>query len=158
MADMTPKADSERLKAFEHYLEAGENGKRVSFRAIAQKMGIHEATIRRWARVDQWNEKLQRSLGYAATAADATANHIKRRLRGALLAGVIELETIALNGDKDSDRVSAVKALAEIAEKMDAVGTNLGAGAGDAAGTLEWSDDIIEAQVPAEAPIEIKES
>lgn len=144
--DVTPKSEAERLKAFELFLEAGENGRRVSYRAISQKMGVHEATIRRWARVDQWQEKLQRNLGEAASTAEASSNLIKRKLRGALLAGVAELETIALNGDKDSDRVAAVKALAEIAERMSAVSDNISEGPKDAAGTVEFKDDIPEAE------------
>ena len=146
MATLPTHPEADRLKAFELYLAAGENGRRVSYRSIAQKMGIHEATIRRWARVDNWNEKLQKNLGQAAQTAEASGNLIKRRLRVGLLSGIQELETILLNADKDSDRIAAVKALAEIAERMDAVSHNIDASQKDEAGTVEFKDDIKEAE------------
>jgi transposase-like protein len=146
MASTTPHPEADRLKAFELYLAAGESGRRVSYRSISQKMGIHEATIRRWARVDGWNEKLQKNLGVAAETAEASGNLIKRRLRVGLLSGIQELETIILNADKDSDRIAAVKALAEIAERMDAVSHNIDASQKDHAGTVEFKDDIKEAE------------
>ncbi len=142
----TPHPEADRLKAFELYLEAGENGRRVSYRSISQKMGVHEATIRRWARVDSWNEKLQKNLGQAAATAEASGSLIKRRLRVGLLSGIQELETIILNADKDADRIAAVKALAEIAERMDAVSHNIDASQKDEAGTVEFKDDIKEAE------------
>lgn len=141
----TPHPDADRLKAFEMYLEAGENGRRVSYRSISQKMGVHEATIRRWARVDGWHEKLQANLGKAADRAEASGNLIKRRLRIGLLSGIQELETILCNADKDSDRIMAVKALAEIAERMGAVSQGIDIAAKDDAGTIEFQDDIKEA-------------
>lgn len=142
----TPHPDADRLKAFEMYLEAGENGKRVSYRSISQKLGVHEATIRRWARVDGWSEKLQANLGAAADRAEASGNLIKRRLRIGLLSGIRELETILMNADKDSDRIAAVKALSEIAERMGAVSVGIDIGAKDDAGTVEFKDDIKEAE------------
>jgi hypothetical protein len=63
-----------------------------------------------------------------------------------LLSGIQELETIILNADKDSDRIAAVKALAEIAERMDAVSHNIDASQKDHAGTVEFKDDIKEAE------------
>lgn len=147
-----PRPEAERLKAFEEYLKAGEMGKRVSFRSIAQKLGIHEATIRRWARVDKWQERLAKNLGESAGIAEASSNVIKRRLRIALLSGLQELEQIVMGADKDSDRIAAVRALAEIAERTDALSASLDMKKADEAGTAEFKDDILEAEPPVEEP------
>lgn len=143
----TPHPDADRIKAFEIYLAAGQGGKRVSYRAIGQKLGVHETTIRRWARVDQWGEKLNESLGETARTSEASGNLIKRRLRVGLLSGIQELEAILQGGERDSDRIAAVKALAEIAERMGAVSAGIDIGAKDDAGTVEFADDIPEAEV-----------
>lgn len=141
----TPHPDAERIKAFEMYLAAGEGGKRVSFRQISQQLGIHSTTVRRWARVDRWDEKLQDSLGETAKRAEASGNLIKRRLRVGLLSGIEELESIIQDGERDSDKIAAVKALSEIAERMGAVSAGIDIAAKDDAGTVEFKDDIPEA-------------
>lgn len=147
-----PRPEAERLKAFELFLKAGEEGKRVSFRSISQKLGIHEQTIRRWARVDKWQERLAKNLGETAGIAEASSNVIKRRLRIALLTGLEELEQIVMGADKDSDKIAAVRALAEIAERTDALSASLDMKKADEAGTAEFVDDIPEAQPPVEEP------
>lgn len=141
----TAPKDSERMKAFELYLSAGENGRRTSYRSIAQKLGVHEVTVRRWARVDKWQERLNKNLGETAQLSEATNSVIKRRLRQALLLGLEELEAIIGGAEKDADRINAIKAVAEIAAKAEALGSNIGASGKEAAGNVDFKDDIKEA-------------
>ena len=119
--DVKPRPEQERVKAFELFLSTSLEGKPNSLRQIASAVGVSAMTIGRWKEVDEWDLKVSKMLSEAAAGADTTANALKRRVRQGLLDGLAQLQKIALQGDKDSDKIAAVRALADIAMRMDAL-------------------------------------
>ena len=148
--DVTPRPN-EREKAFEIFLNAGKDGKVRSVRSVAQELGVHEATISRWRKIDGWDDKIQILIAQAAQAADTLTKAIKRRVRRGVLDGLDELAKIIKKSDKDADRIAAVKAMVEIGLKIDALAQ---AGSGmEASGTLpEFKDDLDELGKEPECP------
>ena len=141
--DVTPKPDAERLKAFELFLESNVSGKNRSNRQIASTLGVSAMTIGRWREVDKWDEKVGKVLTESANASESTVNALKRRVRKGLLDGLNHLQNIATDVKTPArDRIAAVKALAEIAVKMDAVVA--ASGAGSAQANLPEFDDTLE--------------
>lgn len=136
--------DALRIQAFELFMSADEKGRRMTLRGISQRLGIHENTLRGWAKADEWKEKLRRHLEKAATWTQASNAELKTKMRLALNMGIDELHNIISSGEKDADRINAVKALAEIAIKADALSqqTNPGGSVGEA---HDFKDDIAEA-------------
>jgi hypothetical protein len=141
--DVTPKPDAERLKAFELFLESNTSGKHRSNRQIASTLGVSAMTIGRWREVDKWDEKVGKVLTESANASESTVNALKRRVRKGLLDGLNHLQNIATDVKTPArDRIAAVKALAEIAVKMDAVVA--ASGAGSAQANVPEFDDTLE--------------
>lgn len=119
--DIVERPEVDRIKAFELYLSANLAGKPRSHRQIAAELGVSSMTIGRWSKVDEWDNKVNKILSEAATGAETNANALKRRVRQGLLDGLTQLQYIATKGDKDSDKINAIKALADIAIKLDAI-------------------------------------
>lgn len=141
--NIEPKPEAERLKAFELYLESNVEGKHRSNRQIAAALGVSAVTIGRWREVDKWDEKVSKVLVESAGASESTVNALKRRVRKGLLDGLEHLQNIATDPKTPArDRINAVKALAEIAVRMDAVVA--ASGAGQARGTVPEFDDSLE--------------
>jgi hypothetical protein len=141
--DVTPKPDAERLKAFELFLESNTSGKHRSNRQIASTLGVSAMTIGRWREVDKWDEKVGKVLTESANASESTVNALKRRVRKGLLDGLNHLQTIATDEDTPArDRIAAVKALADIAVRLDAVVA--ASGAGSAQANVPEFDDTLE--------------
>lgn len=146
--DVRPR-DSEREKAFELFLNASKGGKIRSIRAIAQTVGVHEATITRWRKIDGWDDKIHHIITQAAQAADILTNAIKRRVRQGILSGLDELLKMVKKSEKDVDRIAAVRALVDIGLRLDAIaqaGTETGAASGS---FPAFKDDL---DVPGEQP------
>lgn len=136
--------DAERLKAWELYLSSNTEGKPRSLRSIAGTLGLNPATVRRWASVDGWEQKVNAILSQSAQTAEATQNAIKRQVRRGLLDGLGELRRLALGAQKEADRVSAVKALVDIAIRIEAVTAAASAGKSESADVAEFNDELPE--------------
>lgn len=145
LQDTTPK-EAERLKAYELYLNANLQGKRRSMRSIALELGVNPTTVTRWAEMDGWSQKVHAALLQTTQAAEATQNALKRLVRRGLLDGLTELHRIATKADRESDRIGAVRAMVDIALRIDAVTAAAGGGK-DEQQPANFSDDL-----PAEEP------
>ena len=142
--DITERPQADRLKAFEMYLSASTSGKSRSLRSIGAELGVSSMTISRWREVDKWDEKISKVLSEAATGAETTSNALKRRVRQGLLDGLSQLQHIAMNGSQDRDKIAAVKALADIAIRIEAITAAATAGQGEAVKTIEFDDSLPE--------------
>lgn len=142
--DVKPRPEGDRVKAFELYMTAAANGKSMSLRAIASALGVSAMTIGRWREVDQWDQKVSKVLAEAATGAETTTNALKRRVRQGLLDGLSQLQSIALNASHDRDKIAAIKALADIAIRMEAITAAAVGPGGDSKQAIEFKDDLPE--------------
>ena len=142
--DITERPQADRIKAFEMYLSASTSGKSRSLRSIGAELGVSSMTISRWREVDKWDEKISKVLSEAATGAETTSNALKRRVRQGLLDGLSQLQHIAMNGAQDRDKIAAVKALADIAIRIEAITAAATAGQGEAVKTIEFDDSLPE--------------
>lgn len=143
--DVMPR-EQERIKAFELFLAAEGSGKRRSYRSISQELGVHEATVRRWAKIDLWAEKVHTALRQSAKATLKRVTSLKEAVRKGLGDGLYELNVlITANSSKPRDRIEAVRALADIAVKLGVVIENTEDGvAGTGTQNLDFRDDVTE--------------
>ena len=139
---------AERTKAFELYMSAAATGKRRSLRSIAQELGVALKTIQRWRDADDWDPKINKILTEAAGAAETHANAIRRRVRQGLLDGLDQLNKIAKTANRDADRIHAVRALADIASKVEAIVSGA-SGADSSTALSDFKDDV---EWPDESP------
>lgn len=145
MPDTEPK-EAERLKAFELFLQSSQKGTPRSLRSIAATLGVAANTVQRWRNVDGWDAKVNKVLSEAAATHETTQNAIKRRVRRGLLDGLTELQRLVTQASRDSDRINAVKAIAEIALKIEAVTAAAGSGQSAAVEQADFNDDLPEDQ------------
>lgn len=134
---------NERIKAFELFCEANAAGQRRSLRSIAQELGVHQVTVQGWATKDEWQTKLQRMLDQSANTTETLSQAIKRRVRSGMLDGLDELKRLAIGAKRDSDRIAATKALADIAMRMEAIAAGAGGG-GKNEDLPQFQDDLAE--------------
>lgn len=159
--DITERPQADRLKAFEMYLSASTAGKSRSLRSIGAELGVSSMTISRWREVDKWDEKISKVLSEAATGAETTSNALKRRVRQGLLDGLSQLQNIAMHGDHDRDKIAAVKALADIAIRIEAITAAATAGQGESDKKILEFDDNLPEEGPwttTEKPLKLDES
>lgn len=133
----------ERKKAFEIYCTATAEGRRRSFRSIAQELGVHINTVINWKNDDEWEKRLGRILDQSATTTETLSQAIKRRVRSGLLDGLDELAKIATEGKKDADKIAAVRALGDIAMKLEAISSGAGGG-GKTEDLPSFKDDLVQ--------------
>lgn len=147
--DIQVRPEADRIKAWELYLEATTGGKYRSLRSIASDLGVSAMTVGRWKEVDKWDEKLKKILAQTAGTAESTSNAIKRRVRRGLLDGLDELQALATDEKVSArDRIAAIKAISEIALKIDAVTAGAFGKEGAAQKPVDFNDDLETQQWP----------
>lgn len=156
------RAEGDRLKAWELYLQASTGGKYRSLRSIASDIGVSPMTIGRWKEVDGWDEKIKKILVQTAGSAESTSQAIKRRVRRGLLDGLDELQAIATDTNlQPKDRIEAIKAISAIALKIDAVTSGaFGKEEGTVSKPVEFNDELEGTKWPqtTEQPLPLEES
>ncbi len=141
--DIKPRADADRLKAFELYLEASSGGKFRSLRSIASEIGVSSMTITRWRDVDKWDEKIKGVLVDSTKTAESNSQAIKRRVRRGLLDGLEELQSMAKDTALSAkDRIEAIKAISAIAVKVEAITAGAFGQDAQSAAVTAFNDDL----------------
>jgi hypothetical protein len=140
---------ADRLRAYELYLNSTLSGDRRSLRAIAQELGVPNQHVSKWKLEDKWESRVSEALETTTALAESTSQVIKRFVRRGLISGLKEVERI-INVDLSKakyvtadDKIKALRALAEIAIKLDAIAQGAGPGSGSSSTKpMGFKDDV----------------
>jgi hypothetical protein len=140
---------ADRLRAYELYLNSTLSGDRRSLRAIAQELGVPNQVVSKWKLEDKWESRVSEALETTTALAESTSQVIKRFVRRGLISGLKEVErilSIDLSKAKyvtADDKIKALRALAEIAIKLDAIAQGAGPGSGSSSTKpMGFKDDV----------------
>lgn len=140
---------ADRLRAYELYLNSTLSGDRRSLRAIAQELGASVSQVSNWKAEDKWQTRVDEALETTTALAESTSQVIKRLVRRGLISGLREIERIiAVDLNKTGkvtadDKIKALRALAEIAIKLDAIAQGATIGVGGKNNTpVGFKDDL----------------
>jgi predicted transcriptional regulator len=151
---------ADRLRAYELYLNSTLSGDRRSIRSIAQELGVNVTQVSAWKTQDRWTPRIDEALETTTALAESTSQVIKRLVRRGLISGLREIEKI-INADLTKnhkvtadDKIKALRALAEISIKLDAIAQGAGPGAsGGMHKPMGFKDDLEDGlQLDAKAP------
>jgi predicted transcriptional regulator len=139
---------ADRLRAYELYLNSTLTGDRRSLRAIAQELGVNVTQVSNWKTQDKWIARVDEALETTTALAESTSQVIKRLVRRGLISGLKEVEKI-INADLKQntkvtadDKIKALRALAEISIKLDAIAQGAGPGQGMKQAPIGFKDDL----------------
>jgi hypothetical protein len=118
----SPENEAKRLRAYELYLSAGEDGKRRSLRSISQELGVALSAVQYWRDQDGWERRLRETMLTAGRSAEMSTNQVKMALRKGLLEGVQQMYDIIQDKDgKAKDKILAFRELVSTSVRLRAI-------------------------------------
>jgi transposase-like protein len=141
----------DRIRAYKLFLNSTLTGDRRSLRSIAQELGVNISQISFWKSQDKWVSRVDEALEATTALAESTSQVIKRLVRRGLISGLKEIERIITADLKQNtkvtadDKIKALRALAEISIKLDAIAQGAGPGAsGSSTKPMGFKDDLTD--------------
>jgi terminase small subunit len=115
-----------RITGYEMFLKgAVDEGRKVSYRAIAMALGVTDATVRYWAIKDRWDDRINTALTQRTIATTRGSQAVANLLRSALYTNVQVLTKIIQDpNEKVGARIRAIREYADICIKLKVVGTD----------------------------------
>jgi hypothetical protein len=133
-----------RVTAYEMYLKGHlDQGKKISFRAIAMALGVTDGAVRYWWTHDRWDQRIDSALTQRTIATTRGSQAISNLLRSSLYQNMVVLNRIIADDARtDGIRIKAISEFADICLKLKVIQPEDLLGTPTTAPTPAFKDDL----------------